>query len=287
MAPEQVRPSLGQVGPATDTWALGVLLYEMLCGRPPFAGENWQAALFQIVNDQPPRPSALNPALPREVDAIVRRALTKDPRRHYQQASDLAADLRRLAESTSLTTPPAAQLTGSLRPSVLAGQSSQPAAQHKPPQSAARLGANRPKSPVLWIMLGSVGAIIVLVVALTLLAGGSETRPLLTLVATSAKTPTFPREAILVAPQGSSQGFAYLYGAPDARTGYVALFLPDRPGITIIGDYVTGDVMFGWDSWYPAEYTSETQQRFSGYVPCAYVVWANNGQRACPANTRP
>ncbi|MCC6608688.1 MAG: serine/threonine protein kinase [Burkholderiales bacterium] len=98
MSPEQV---LGQpVDPRADVFALGIVLYEMLTGVPPFGGDDVQAIMFQVASFEPPAASRLNPAVPMMLDLVVARALAKAPERRYQSAAELAADLR-----TSLAQP--------------------------------------------------------------------------------------------------------------------------------------------------------------------------------------
>jgi len=92
MSPEQV---LGQpVDLRADIFALGVVLYEMLTGVPPFGGDEVQAIMYQVASFEPPAPSRLNPAVPTMLDLVVARAMAKDPARRYQDAAELAADLR-------------------------------------------------------------------------------------------------------------------------------------------------------------------------------------------------
>lgn len=92
MAPEQV---LGRrADHRSDIFSLGVMLYEMLTGAPPFAGADLNAILFQIVNLVPPAPSTVNPAVPTMLDFIVAKALAKAPDERYDSAGALAEDLR-------------------------------------------------------------------------------------------------------------------------------------------------------------------------------------------------
>jgi serine/threonine-protein kinase len=92
MAPEQV---LGQKADhRSDIFSLGAVLYEILTGFPPFTGEDLNAILYQVLNGAPPLPSSLNPSLPPGFDRIVARALSKDPDKRYQSASEMASDLR-------------------------------------------------------------------------------------------------------------------------------------------------------------------------------------------------
>jgi serine/threonine protein kinase len=78
---------------------LGVILYEMAAGRRPFAGDTAISVISSIVKDTPAPLTKMNASLPRELERIVRRALSKDPERRYQTAKDLRNDLEELKTS--------------------------------------------------------------------------------------------------------------------------------------------------------------------------------------------
>lgn len=92
MSPEQVMGKL--TDQRSDIFSLGVMLYEMLTGQPPFIGENVNAIMYQTLNAIPQPPSSLNAAVPDMLNFIVAKALAKDIENRYQNAKDLANDLR-------------------------------------------------------------------------------------------------------------------------------------------------------------------------------------------------
>ncbi len=93
MSPEQV---VGQaVDGRSDIFSLGVLLYEMLTGKTPFAGDNISAIMYQILNDEPIPPKTFNQGIPDAINFIVLKALAKHPDKRYQNAKEMARDLKR------------------------------------------------------------------------------------------------------------------------------------------------------------------------------------------------
>ncbi|HEV3142523.1 MAG TPA: protein kinase, partial [Gemmataceae bacterium] len=92
MAPEQVEGKRNEIGPATDIYALGAILYEMLTGKPPFQGASSLETVRQVL-DARPRPPSEIVAVPRHLERICLRCLEKDPRRRYATALELADDL--------------------------------------------------------------------------------------------------------------------------------------------------------------------------------------------------
>ncbi|MBI3461939.1 MAG: tetratricopeptide repeat protein [Planctomycetes bacterium] len=97
MPPEQAAGRITQLGPWSDVYGLGAILYELLAGRPPFRAETRGATIHQVLdsNLEPVVPSRLNPDVDRDLDTICTKALAKEPSRRYHTARDLAEDIER------------------------------------------------------------------------------------------------------------------------------------------------------------------------------------------------
>jgi serine/threonine protein kinase len=106
MAPEQARGQTVAVGPAADTWALGAILYEMLCGRPPFLEATFELTRLQVLNAEPLRPSSHRAGVPTDLEEIALRCLEKEPGDRYRSALELAEDLRRFLAGEPLSITP-------------------------------------------------------------------------------------------------------------------------------------------------------------------------------------
>lgn len=94
VAPEQAEGGRPNPLPASDQYSLGAVLYELLCGRPPFIGPP-SYVLYHAIHCDPPSPCSIEPRVPRALAAICLKALAKDPERRYPDCRALADDLRR------------------------------------------------------------------------------------------------------------------------------------------------------------------------------------------------
>jgi beta-lactam-binding protein with PASTA domain/tRNA A-37 threonylcarbamoyl transferase component Bud32 len=93
LSPEQARGE--GVDARSDVYSAGCLLYELVTGTPPFTGDSPVAVAYQHVREDPRTPSSINPEIPPELDAILLKAMSKNPANRYQSAADMRADLLR------------------------------------------------------------------------------------------------------------------------------------------------------------------------------------------------
>lgn len=94
MAPEQAKGQSGKPIPESDQYSLGVILYELLCGTIPFKGTT-QEVLFNVIHSEPTPPRKLHNRVPRDLETICLKAMSKEPKKRYVNCQAMAEDLRR------------------------------------------------------------------------------------------------------------------------------------------------------------------------------------------------
>jgi serine/threonine-protein kinase len=157
LSPEQARGE--SVDARSDVYATGCVIYELLCGQPPFVGDNPVSVAYQHVREDPHAPSETNPDVTPDIDAVVLKALAKNPVNRYQSAGEMRTDLLRAAAGRPVMATPV--LPESERTAMLAPA---PAYVAPPSQSTARAADRQRKG-------GSRGVVVALVV-LGLIAAG-------------------------------------------------------------------------------------------------------------------
>ncbi len=131
LSPEQAQGM--PVDARTDIYSLGTVLYELLCGRPPFTGDSPVAIAYKQVNEMPEPPSALNRDVSPRLDAVVMKALSKNPANRYQTARAFMEDLERVRNGRDVdATPLMAAANGAEATQVIARPQS---TQVLPPQT--------------------------------------------------------------------------------------------------------------------------------------------------------
>ena len=165
LAPEQARGLA--VGPPADLYSVGVVLYEMLCGRVPFDGDTAVNVAMRHVQEPPQPLGERNPLVPADLEAVVMRALAKDPRDRYQSADEMGIDLDRVRQGLPISDETA--VIGAATVAMARQPERPPSETMVAPPLPPRAAAGRPGNPNrrrLWVLLIVVG-----VVALALAAG--------------------------------------------------------------------------------------------------------------------
>src|SRR5205085_9415863 len=107
MSPEQASGHAAKVGPLSDVYGLGAILYELLAGRPPFQETTPLDTLVQVLEGEPMPPRRFNPHVAPELEMICLRCLEKNPEERYASALALARDLQRFLKNEVLEVRPA------------------------------------------------------------------------------------------------------------------------------------------------------------------------------------
>ncbi|MFC3503565.1 Stk1 family PASTA domain-containing Ser/Thr kinase [Micromonospora krabiensis] len=171
LSPEQARGEA--VDARSDVYAAGCVLFELLCGHPPFVGDSPVSVAYQHVREAPPTPSDINPEVTPAIDAIVLKALSKNPLNRYQSAGEMRADLLRAAAGRPVLATPVMREQETMPMAPAAGAAGYPVgggAATSTRQIPARVGDPRRRKASSWLIatFAAVGvlAVIALVAAL-------------------------------------------------------------------------------------------------------------------------
>lgn len=110
MSPEQAQGAIAKLGPATDQYSLGAMLYEFLTGRPPFVSPKPLETIMQVIKKEPLAPRELQPKVPLDLETICLKTLSKEPEKRYASCAELADDLERYLRGEPIIARPVSQV---------------------------------------------------------------------------------------------------------------------------------------------------------------------------------
>jgi serine/threonine-protein kinase len=217
MAPEQITN--GQISPATDIFAMGVVLYELLASRRAFDGDTLHAVLYKVVSEEPPSLRDMSPAIPAALRMIVERAIAKDPKTRYQSAGAMAQALSDVR----------AQLSGGAAVTIVA---------RRTPLGMMTTAEERKRERRIAVWGGVASAAVIVVAAALgfMVTRGSPRAPANVPQAAPAASPA----PATPSPGPSGAGEAAPTGAPAAATPSGVAAQPPRPQPSAPAASVTG-----------------------------------------------
>ncbi len=175
LSPEQARGE--RVDARSDLYSTGCLLYELLTGRPPFLGDSPVAIAYQHVRENPVPPSRLDPEIPSWADAIVLRAMAKDPAQRYQSAADMRTDIQRALSGVPVAAPRQVgyATTQRMGPGTAVGGPTRniPGYQYGPEEERYRGGGGGRRTWLIWAGVALLVLAVLGGVAYAVLGGGN------------------------------------------------------------------------------------------------------------------
>ncbi|MEV1107105.1 MULTISPECIES: Stk1 family PASTA domain-containing Ser/Thr kinase [unclassified Micromonospora] len=191
LSPEQARGEA--VDARSDVYAAGCVLFELVCGHPPFVGDSPVSVAYQHVRETPPTPSDINPDVTPAVDAIVLKALSKNPLNRYQSAGEMRADLLRAAAGRPVLATPVLREaeTVAMAPAGGGAAGYPPAATgQQTRQIPARVGDPRQRKASSWLiaLFSAVGVLAVIALVAALLWSQQQDKDLKAVPTLAGKT---------------------------------------------------------------------------------------------------
>jgi serine/threonine protein kinase len=252
LSPEQARGE--RVDHRSDIYSLGVVLYEMLAGRPPFAADSAVAIAYKHVSEPPPPLREVAPEVPSRLDAVTLRAMAKDPAERYQNASAMATDLRGGEDTVPAAAPLQAggvasgmdtrPLTGP-RTAVLPPVAPPVAPRHAAPRGRPRRGG------LIWVGLLLLALLLGLGLLLPVLFGSDKGSPSGPPLKNQASSPAGTPAPTTVPPTTpSSPSPSTTSPEPTSLEDSVSAFqslLKDGVAATVIDDHAAGELNHGLD----------------------------------------